>query len=279
MRMMPIYKEDQHLRQGVQLFPANWQKFWIQDAFFSHKNSADEDDVFSLEHLNFYVNRYEKVGVVGHSGSGKSTLAKILLGLYEFEKGEFKIDTVNFYDLKHSEITRNIGIVLQDSEMFNLSLKDNITLLREDDEQLRLAIKVAQLQELIDRLPDGMDTLIGEKGYRLSGGERQRIGIARAIFKNPQIFVFDEATSSLDSRTESLIQEALETDLQKKTMILIAHRLSTLKNVDRIYVFEKGKVIEEGNYQDLMANSSSKFYQLHEFQSKQFTSTYEVEQR
>ncbi|MEO6509050.1 MAG: ABC transporter ATP-binding protein [Patescibacteria group bacterium] len=275
MRMMPIYKDDQKLRTGTKPFPYDWKKLSIQNATFSHKNHLQEDDeVFKMEDLSFSINKFEKVGIVGQSGSGKSTLAKILLGLYEFEKGTFKIDETNFYDLENNEVTHNLAIVLQDSEMFNLSLKDNITMLKENPEQLALAIKVSQLEELIERLPDGIDTLIGEKGYRLSGGERQRIGMARAIFKNPQIFVFDEATSSLDSKTENLIQEALEKELQKKTMIIIAHRLSTLKNVDRIYVFENGAVIEEGRYDDLMANPSSKFYQLHLFQSKQFHSSH-----
>jgi ABC-type multidrug transport system fused ATPase/permease subunit len=231
--------------------------------------SLKKKEFLVLRTSNFTINKFEKIGIVGHSGSGKSTLAKILLGLYELEDGKFKIDDVNFYDIKHSEITHNIAIVLQDSEMFNLSLKENITLLKENDELLRLAIKVAQLEELITKLPEGMHTLIGEKGYRLSGGERQRIGIARAIFKNPQLLVLDEATSSLDSKTEELIQEGLEKELQKKTMIIIAHRLSTLKHVDRIYVFDNGRIAEEGKYDELITDPSSKFYQLHHFQSKQ----------
>jgi ABC-type multidrug transport system fused ATPase/permease subunit len=269
-RMMPIYWEETNVRTGNKVFPHPWNTISITNGFFNYKKpQADDETLFAIKDLNFHIDKGEKVGIVGHSGSGKSTLAKLLLGMYDLEKGSFLIEKSNYYDVKHSEVTDHIAIVLQESEMFNLSMQDNITLMKEFKPELfEKAISIAQLGELIGRLPHGINTLIGEKGYRLSGGERQRIGIARAIYKNPEIFVFDEATSALDSNTERLIQEALEDNLKDKTMVLIAHRISTLKNVHRIYVFDHGNVVEEGRYSDLIKDSSSKFYEVYSHQNK-----------
>jgi ABC-type multidrug transport system fused ATPase/permease subunit len=267
-RMMPIYWDKILVRSGNKDFPSTWDKIIITQGTFSYKESGENAAIKGIDML---INRFEKIGIVGKSGSGKSTLAKLFLDLYEFNKGEFSIGDVNYYDLRQEEITDNISLVLQDSEMFNLSLRDNITLMKKmDDNLFELAITISQLQGLIKKLPNGLDTLIGEKGYRLSGGERQRIGIARAIYKNPQILVMDEATSSLDSKTESLIQEAMEEKLSKKTMIIIAHRVSTLKNVDKIYVLENGKIVEEGKFNELISEKKSKFYDLSQLQKTQF---------
>jgi ABC-type multidrug transport system fused ATPase/permease subunit len=264
-RMMPIYWEDTGLRVGTKDFPTNWAKIAIKDGNFHYTQAETEDEVFKIDNLNFEINKGEKIGIVGHSGSGKSTLAKLLLGMYDLESGGFTIGNSNYYDIKHTDITHHIAIVLQESEMFNLSLRENITLMKTQPPQfLQKAVEIAQLEGLFKRLPQGLDTLIGEKGYRLSGGERQRIGIARAIYKDPEVFVFDEATSSLDSKTENLIQEALENELQKKTMIIIAHRISTLKNVDRIYVFDHGKVVEEGRYRSLINQPDSLFFKIYQ---------------
>lgn len=273
-RMMPIFWEDELAKRGVLEFPKRWNNIFIKNAVFNYKNNTKlenkEIEDRGLKDITFSINKYEKIGVVGRSGSGKSTFAKMLLGLYQFENGSFEIGNVNFYDIKHDQITNEIALVLQDSEMFNLSLKENITLMRLFDEKLfKKAIEIAQLEEIVDKLPEGVDTLIGEKGYRLSGGERQRIGIARAIYKDPQILVLDEATSSLDSKTESLIQEAFEKNLSKKTIISIAHRVSTLKNVDKIVVFDEGKIIEEGKFNDLLENKNSKFFEIYQYQKKE----------
>ncbi len=269
-RMMPIYWEEEVEKEGKQRFPAEWNELSISNGSFDYKNIASsnpediKDQKIALSNLNFKAEKNQKLGIVGKSGSGKSTFAKLLMGLYSFDQGEYKIGKTNFYDIKHSEITKYMSLVLQDSEMFNLSLKENITLLKNIDNKLfNTAIKIAQLEELIDKLPNGLETMIGEKGYRLSGGERQRVGLARAICKNPQILILDEATSSLDSKTESLVQEGLEKELQSKTMIIIAHRISTLKNVDKIFVFEKGEIVEEGSYDKLLKNSKSKFNEIY----------------
>ncbi|MFW6026468.1 MAG: ABC transporter ATP-binding protein [Candidatus Woesearchaeota archaeon] len=212
--------------------------------------------------MSFNINKNEKVGVVGYSGSGKSTLSKLLLGLYKINSGEIKIDEKNFYGFEHQNLLDNISLVIQETEMFNMSLRDNISMLKEiDSNTLQKAIKIAQLEDVIKKLPDGLDTVIGEKGYKLSGGERQRVGIARAICKNSNILILDEATSSLDPETELKIQEGLDL-LENKTMIIIAHRLSTLKNVDKILVFDKGRLVEQGNFKELLKDPNSKFYYI-----------------
>lgn len=267
-RMMPIYWDQEEDTHGTLSFPKQWESISITNASFNYRGS-DTPGKTALEQLNFSIKKYQKIGIVGKSGSGKSTLAKLLIGLYSLDTGEYRIGNTNFYDLKHNEITKNITLVLQDSEMFNLSLKENITLLKNIDADLfTAAIQAAQLEEMVKKLPEGLETLIGEKGYRLSGGERQRIGLARAICKNPQILILDESTSSLDTKTEELIQQGLEKNLQGKTMIIIAHRVSTLRNVDKIYVFDQGEIIEEGTFAKLHKDKTSKFNAIYQSQNK-----------
>lgn len=264
-RMAPIFEEEILQNKGDLTFPKNWNKLEIKNGSFSYQS---DDKNFNINNLNIEINKNEKVGIVGHSGSGKSTLAKLLLGLYKLDSGEFKIGETNYYDIQHEEITHNLSIVLQESELFNLSLAENIKLMREVDPILFFkAIEISQLQPVIEKLPNGLETMIGEKGYRLSGGERQRLGIARAICKNPQILVLDEATSSLDSETEKRIQKALEKEMNDKTLIIIAHRLSTLDSVDKILVFDNGEVIENGEFNQLLNDPNSNFHRLYNLQS------------
>jgi len=264
-RMMPIFWEKPTVTGGDLPFPSQWNSLELKNVLFNYplkENNKEEVTVGEngLNDVSLRVMRNEKVGIVGRSGSGKSTLAKILLGLYEVQGGNYAIGNVDFYKIKHEGVTQTMALVLQDSEMFNLSLKENITLMRSWNQELfDKAASICQLEELIAKLPNGVNTLIGEKGYRLSGGERQRIGIARAIYKDPEILVLDEATSSLDNKTEWAIQRAIETKLAEKTIITIAHRTSTLKNMDRIIVFENGNIVEEGTFAGLSGDSSSKF--------------------
>ena len=268
-RMMPIFlgkttsKENKNRKE---IFPQNWQKIEIKNGDFSYKK---ESKTAGVSNVSLSINKNQKIGLVGKTGSGKSTLAKLLVGLYDWNSGSYKIEKENFKKIKKEELSRNLAIVLQESEMFNFSLKDNVTLMRRiSPKLLQKAIKISQLEEVIAKLPQGLNTVIGEKGYHLSGGERQRVGIARAICRDAEILIFDEATSSLDNRTEKLIQDALESEFEKKTMIFVAHRISTLKNVDTIHVFKDGKIVESGNYDELKSNVQSEFSRLYTSQKK-----------
>ena len=262
-RMMPIFWNNNVAKDGEQDFPDDWNTIIMKSVSFSYKKQKNNKFHADVKNINLNINKFEKIGLAGKTGSGKSTLAKLLVGLYPIDSGKFMIDKNSFDDIKNEEILNNISIVLQESEMFNFSLKDNITLMHQFNPELfKKAIEISQLDEVVKKLPKGVDTLIGEKGYHLSGGERQRVGIARAIYRDTQILIFDEATSSLDYKTEMTIQEALEKELKKKTMVFIAHRITTLKNVDTIYVFKNGKIVEQGSYQKLLKNSDSEFYKL-----------------
>ena len=237
--------------------PKDWKTIEFSNITFKYKNHN------ILDNFNLKINKNDEIGVVGRSGCGKSTLTKLLLGLYKPQEGHILIDGKDLKKYKHKSITDTIGIVLQESEMFNTSLLENVTIssVKNDLKIFKKAIKIAQLNDLIKKFPKGVRTLIGEKGYHLSGGERQRIGIARAVYKDSPFLILDEATSSLDSRTESLIQESIDKQLDDKTLLIIAHRLSTLKNVNKIIVMEKGKIVEQGTYDELLRKRGS-FYKL-----------------
>ncbi|MCK5320675.1 ABC transporter ATP-binding protein [Candidatus Parcubacteria bacterium] len=262
-RMMPIFWNKRQNIKGNKDFPKDWQSIVIKSGNFTYKKEERDKVHTGIYDMDLQINKKEKIGFAGKTGSGKSTIVKLLIGLYPFDSGDYQINDTNFYDIKSDEVLKNVTLVLQESEMFNLSMKDNITLMREYDSCLfKKAVAITQLKEVIEKLPNGIDTLIGEKGYHLSVGERQRVGIARAIYRNSQIIIFDEATSSLDSRTEKLIHNAIESEFRNKTLIFIAHRVSTLKNVDSIYVFDKGKIIEQGKYLELLEDKNSFFYKI-----------------
>lgn len=265
LRMMPIFRENVAVKTGKDKFPDTWEKISIENGSFKYPSGQS-----GIKNLNFAFHRGEKVGVAGPSGSGKSTLAKVMLGLYEIESGSFTVDGKDYYSISHDAVMKNIAIVLQETELFNLSLLENLTLTRDvDPALLQRAIDVAQLQPVIDKLPGGLGTFVGERGYALSGGERQRIGIARAICKNAPIILLDEATSALDSKTEKAIMDGLLGAFgADKTFIIIAHRISTLKGTDRVIVFDRGNVQEEGAYSALIENKASHLGQLHALQSE-----------
>lgn len=199
----------------------------------------------------------QKVGLVGFSGSGKSSFVNLITRLHDIETGEILIDGQNIRNVTQDSLRENISVIPQEPILFHRSILDNILYGKKDstNEEVIEAAKAAHIHEFINNLADGYDTLCGERGNNLSGGQRQRIIIARAILKNAPILILDEATSSLDSETENLIQESLHYLMQNKTVLVIAHRLSTLLNMDRILVFDKGAIVEDGQHDELLKNS------------------------
>ena len=206
-----------------------------------------------LKDVSFKVKSGEMIGLVGHSGAGKSTITNIITRLYDVNDGEVLIDGINVKDLSFKTLRSNIGMVLQETFLFSGTVAENIAYGNPGAslEDVISAAKKAHAHEFIVNLPDGYQTEIGARGVDLSGGEKQRVSIARALLMDPAILIFDEATSSLDTKTEQQIQEAMEELIKGRTTIAIAHRLSTLKNADRLVVVENGCVVETGTHEEL----------------------------
>ncbi len=248
---------------GALPFPANWQKIIIHNLSFAYGTNK------VISHLNLTINRGERLGIVGLSGAGKSTLFKLLLKEHQHFTGDILFNSVSIRDIEPNSFANHTAVVLQDTEVFNLSLKDNIILssinATNTDAKLAKALEISHVQEFLNKLPNGVDTLIGEKGVKLSGGERQRVGIARAVFKEPQILFLDEATSHLDVESEEKIQDSLHKFFKEVTAIVIAHRLTTIKEMDRIVLIDNGKIVEEGSFTQLY-KQRGKFFDLWEKQ-------------
>lgn len=211
-------------------------------------------EVKVLKDVNFTAGYGQKIAIVGPSGAGKSTISSLLLRFYDITSGEIIVDEKNIYDYDLEELRGNMSIVPQDVILFGGTIKENIAYGKPDatDEEIRLAAKQANALNFVEGFPEKFETLVGERGVKLSGGQRQRIAIARALLKNPSILILDEATSSLDSESEKLVQEALEVLMEGRTSIIIAHRLSTIRNADKILVLDNGKISEEGTHQELI---------------------------
>lgn len=229
----------------------------------------NQKDGHGIQNVDLTIKRGEKVAFVGNSGAGKSTLVKLLMKQMNPDHGTIHI---NNHDLRHiptSDWLSQIGFVPQDIELFNLSIRDNILIDQQDyaPKKLDHVLKQAALDDFIASLPEGLDTIVGERGIKLSGGQRQRLGIARALVREAPIMIFDEATSSLDSISESKIQTAMENSFTGHTVFLIAHRLSTVRHVDKIYVLDQGTIIEQGTF-DKLINANGHFARLWNLQSK-----------
>ena len=207
-----------------------------------------------LNEVSFAVNKGERFALVGPSGGGKTTICHLIPNFYKIEKGEILIDGKDINTIQLASLRKNIGIVQQDVYLFNSSIRDNILYGRLDatDEEVVAAAKRANIHDYIVSLPEGYDTVIGERGVKLSGGQKQRLSIARVFLKNPPILILDEATSALDNATEILIQEALDELCKGRTTIVVAHRLSTIKNADKIAVVTDGKILEQGTHKELL---------------------------
>jgi ATP-binding cassette subfamily B protein len=205
--------------------------------------------------LSVTIKPGEKVGLVGHSGSGKSTFINLLLRLFELQEGAIFIDDQNSAHVTQESLRRAIAIIPQDASLFNRSIKENIRYGRTtaSDEEIAQAAHYAHADNFIEKMAHGYDTIVGERGHALSGGQRQRIAIARAFLKQSPIIVLDEATSALDSITESYVKDSLHHLMHGRTTIVIAHRLSTLLHMDRILIFDKGNVVEDGTHTTLLA--------------------------
>lgn len=222
--------------------------------------------------LNLSIKPGESVGLVGFSGSGKTTFVNLLLRFFEAQKGSIMIDDQDITHVTQDSLRSNIAMIPQDPSLFHRSLMENIRYGKEgaSDEDVIKASKLAHCHDFIKELEEGYETLVGERGLKLSGGQRQRIAIARAILKDAPILVLDEATSALDSVTEKYIQESLQEIMKGRTTIIVAHRLSTLASVDRIVVFDNGKILEQGSQEDLLRNKDSAFSQLWALQNEGF---------
>jgi ABC-type multidrug transport system fused ATPase/permease subunit len=217
-----------------------------------------------LKDVNFDINFGQKIAIVGPSGAGKSTIASLLLRFYNIDKGEILIDGKNINAFPLEQLRGNMSIVPQDVILFGGTIKENIAYGKPTatDEEIMQAAKQANAYNFIEGFPEQMETLVGERGIKLSGGQRQRIAIARALLKNPSILILDEATSSLDSESEKLVQEALEILMQGRTSFIIAHRLSTIRKADQILVLDGGTITEKGTHQELIALENGMYRNL-----------------
>lgn len=225
-------------------------------------------EITVLNGVSFQAKMGEKVGIIGPSGAGKSTIAGLILRFYEPESGSLLFDETSSNEFSLTDIRNQVAIVPQDVLLFGGTIRENIAYgrLTASEEEIQIAAKRANAHEFILSFPEGYDTLVGERGVKLSGGQRQRIAIARALLKDPALLILDEATSSLDSESERLVQEALEELMKNRTSIIIAHRLSTIREADRIIVLDKGKVVESGNHIELMKNENGLYRYLSQLQ-------------
>ncbi len=257
-RINSIYEMEQEPLVEEKINPFNSTKaidIYVNNLSFSYISNSK-----ILDNITMQIRGGSKVAIVGASGSGKTTLANILVGFYPLDKGEILYSNVSNRLLKLSTIRENIHLILQHPKLFNDTMLFNLTLGKEySDGKVQNALHIAQLDDVIERLELGLDTLVGKDGIKLSGGQRQRVAIARMILSDPKVVIFDESTSALDVHTEVKLFDALQDFLKEKTVVTIAHRLSTIKSAEFIYVLEDGKVVDSGTPQELLSKDESYF--------------------
>lgn len=259
-----LLEDDIEQNEGKEIIKDIYGEFDFKDVTFRYNNI----DRPVLHNLNLHVDKGETIALVGESGAGKSTILNLVIGFNQVNSGEVLIDGHNMKDIDLRSYRKHLAVVPQTSILFSGTIRDNITygVDNVDEATLDEIVKAANLTDLINSLPDGLDTMVGEHGGKLSGGQRQRISIARALIRNPKVIVLDEATSALDSISEKLIQEALNNLIKDRTTFIVAHRLSTIKDADKIAVIADGHCVEYGTYDELM-NLKGEFYQMKKIQS------------
>ena len=247
-RLLELGKEPEYAHNKNPFTGKHTVGFRAENICFAYGEGLSVLDNTSLE-----ISSGEKVALVGASGGGKSTLVQIILGLYPADSGELYFDGVNIRDIGLDVVRENVATVLQHPALLNDTVRENLCLGRDlNDEKIWEALKISQLLDIIKQMSGGLDTVIGRSGVRLSGGQRQRLAIARMILADPKVVILDEATSSLDTETEARLHEAMHSFLQNRTTLIIAHRLSAVKQADRVLVFDAGQIIDEGHHDDLI---------------------------
>jgi ATP-binding cassette subfamily B protein len=239
------------IHPGARALPSPRGDVALDDVWFRY----DGDEGWTIAGVDLEVPAGTRTAIVGETGSGKTTLGYLVARLYDAERGSVRIDGLDVRDLSFEALAATVGVVSQETYLFHASVRDNLRFARPDasDEEIEAAARAAQIHDVVERLPEGYDTVVGERGFRFSGGEKQRIAIARTILRNPPVLVLDEATSALDVQTERAVEQALESLAEGRTTIVIAHRLSTVRHADQIVVLDGGRVAERGTHEELLA--------------------------
>ncbi|MBV8947331.1 MAG: ABC transporter ATP-binding protein, partial [Solirubrobacterales bacterium] len=240
--------EPVELRPGELLGEVRFEDLWFR------YDANENDDSWTLREINLVVPAGTRTAVVGETGAGKTTLGYLAARLYEPQEGRVTIDGVDVRDASLASLAATVGVVSQETYLFHASVRENLRFACPEatDEEIEDAARTARIHDLIASLPEGYDTIVGERGYRFSGGEKQRMAIARTVLRNPPVLVLDEATSSLDTQTEAAVQAELERLAEGRTTITIAHRLSTVRDADQIVVLDAGRIVERGTHEELL---------------------------
>ncbi len=252
-RLFEVLDTNTNVTNGTLSIKTFSNNITFEDVCFKYNKEPDAPNV--LNHVSFDIKKGEMVALIGQSGSGKSTAVDLLLRFYDVDSGRITIDGIDIRDFDYKQLRQMIGIVSQEVILFNDTIEQNIAYGVHDEinhSRIEQAAKLANAHEFIQDKPQQYQTLIGDRGLQLSGGQRQRIAIARAMVKNPELLIFDEATSALDNESEKIVQQAIDNAMENRTALVVAHRLSTIKNADKIIVMERGNVIESGNHQTLI---------------------------
>lgn len=257
-RIFPLWDSPKEHTGNINTIEYDYNKPVIVFKNVNFSYPSDEESIKILNNLSFKIAYGEKIGIVGTSGSGKSTIFKLITGLYEQDSGDIEIFGINIKDIDKSTLRKNISMVTQNSFLFDTSIIGNLKYANKNitENKIENAISNAYLQDYVNSQSEKLNTVIGEKGNKLSGGQRQRLSIARSFVRNSPLILLDEATSALDVETESKIQEKLDNISNEQTQLVIAHRFSTLVNMDRIMVLDKGTIVEEGKHEELILNNS-----------------------